>query len=226
MDDLIKRYESHEMGRDLRLCPHFPVVYQADMTQSVSYDGNYFENYVKLVGSPIANRLNDARTALTKKYCRTLVDIGIGSGEFIQRSTLKVYGFDINPVAKKWLEERGLWCNPYEGDKLEEIDGVTFWDALEHIPNPTLLLNRIREGQYAFVSLPIFREDFTDLLKSKHFKPNEHYYYWTERGLKTYMQEQGFEFLEWNDDEVRAGREGITTFVFRKKQAVSIRRAA
>jgi hypothetical protein len=184
------------------------------MSKSVDYDKHYFESYVRKAGTDIAKKLNVGRTAITEKYCESLLDIGVGSGEFIKESGLLVYGFDINPVAIKWLREGDIYRDPYH--YMPQVDGLTFWDSLEHIPNPTELLNQVRKDMFLFVSIPIF----TDLLwvkKSKHYKPDEHYYYYTAQGLMTYMNDSGFETTEISDHETRAGREDILTFVFKKR---------
>ena len=98
---------------------------------------------------------------------------------------------------------------------MPEVDGLSFWDSLEHIPNPNALLSLMRSGQYAFIALPIF-EDLEKVKQSKHYKPNEHYYYFSKDGMIKYMQDSNFTLIEITDDESQAGREGILTFVFLK----------
>lgn len=212
MDSIIKQY-SFAMFDELCWCKTEGIMYQNDMTQSVDYGVAYYERYVTLKASEIANKLNLCRTSITQKYCKSILDIGIGSGEFIKSSKLKTYGFDINPIAITWLESQGLFKNPYES--MPEVDGLSFWDSLEHIPNPNALLSLMRSGQYAFIALPIF-EDLEKVKQSKHYKPNEHYYYFSKDGMIKYMQDSNFTLIEITDDESQAGRDGILTFVFLK----------
>ncbi len=212
MDKIIETYPCIPFG-ELNYCHEHEIMYQRNMTQSVSYDKYYFEDYVRKEKSDIAIKLNAGRTSITQKYCNSILDIGIGSGEFIKSCNIVAYGFDINNVAVKWLRENQIYRDPY--NTMPEVDGLTFWDSIEHIPNPGDLLSRIRSGYYVFISIPIF----SDLLKvrdSKHYKVNEHYYYYTAKGLITYMKDSGFNLIELSDQETKAGRESILTFVFQK----------
>lgn len=213
MNPNVANYPIVSEDADLIYTEH--LAYQKDMSKSVEYGEAYYQNYVSREGTDIARKLNLARTSLSEKYCkRCLLDIGIGSGEFIKSSSLMVYGYDINPHGIKWLRDRALFVDPYERVPIE-VEGFTMWDCLEHIPDPAELLESIKVGQYLFVSLPTF-DDVLKVKESKHYKPNEHYYYFSVEGLKKYLNDYGFAYVEHNDDETRAGREGITSFVFLK----------
>jgi hypothetical protein len=214
MDKLIAGHNRTPLCDGIYLCPWHGVAYQADMDKSVTYGEDYFQTYVRLEGNPIGQKLNDFRTALSSAYCRTILDVGIGSGEFIKRSSIKVYGYDVNPHGVAWLKERGLYLDPYVGLP-EYVEGVTLWDTMEHLPDPGKLLDLMRPKTFVFVSLPIFT-DLSRLTESKHYKPDEHYYYWTDWGLKSYFDSKGFNCVFQGDDETRAGRHSIASFAFRK----------
>src|SRR5581483_12483710 len=109
MDPLIAAFPSQPLAEGVAWCPHNGVAYQTDMSKSVSYDADYFQNYVGLEGGEIGRKLNEFRTAVTAKYVRTLLDVGIGSGQFTMSSKIKVYGYDINPYGVAWLQERGVY---------------------------------------------------------------------------------------------------------------------
>ena len=188
-------------------------MYQRDMTQSVPYDDTYYQKYVNYNNTPIAKAINLHRTSITSKYCKTLLDIGIGSGEFIEKSKITVYGFDINKSGIKWLNERNLYKDPYNDNP--QVEGYSLWDVLEHMPNPGKLLNRIQNNCYVFVSIPIFTE-LIKVRQSRHYKPNEHYYYFSNMGLIDYMKNYGLVLLEVNNEESIAGRDNIITYVFQR----------
>lgn len=146
---------------------------------------------------------------------KLIVDIGIGSGEFIEScKKIKALGYDINEVGVEWLKKRNIFLDPYKDD-LKEIDGFTLWDTLEHMSNPDEFIKVVNYGQHVFISLPTF-ENLNDVKKSKHYKPNEHFYYFTVKGMLYYMWNCGFSCLDYNNDEVKAGREGVTSFAFVK----------
>ena len=214
MDKVIGKYPFVPFG-ELNFCNQHGILYQKDMTVSVPYDEAYFDKYVKYEDTPISHGINKGRIALSHKYCKTILDIGIGSGEFIKKSTAKMYGFDINPKAVVWLKDRRIWVDPYEHIPAD-IEGITMWDTLEHIPKPTELLEKLRSGMYAFVALPIF-DDLTKVRFSKHYRPNEHYYYYTVGGLTKYLDDVGFDFVEICDKESLSGRENILAFAFKKR---------
>lgn len=212
MDKIIKNYNSVPFC-ELRWCIKEDIMYQEDMSQSVEYGEDYFKKYINYESTDIAIKLNEFRTTITEKYCSSLLDVGIGSGEFIKSSNIKTFGFDINPLAKQWLKEKDLFQDPYI--EMPNVDGVTFWDSLEHIPVPCDILSLITKNQYAFISMPIF-SDLLTLKSSRHYRPNEHYYYFTSKGMIQYMHDLDFSIVEIQDGETQAGREGILTFVFQK----------
>lgn len=213
MDRFIKGFAA-VADRDLMLCHEQGVAYQLDMSKTVPYDAAYFDKYVGYEGQEIAHRINAARVALVNKYVGPTVnvlDVGIGSGEFI-KSRPFTFGFDVNPKAQEWLRRRFLWC---EGFEFELFSGVTFWDVIEHIPEPAQYFERLADGAYLFTSIPVF-SDLSQIRTSKHYRPDEHYYYWTKQGFVIWLGMHGFRLLESNDDETKAGRESIMSFAFRK----------
>lgn len=210
MDELIKRFD-HVADGDLNICAARGVAYQRDMSAPVEYGEGYFENYVRLEGHEIARKINAGRMALVDKYAgpdRTVVDVGIGSGEFIKTRPNTV-GIDVNPKAKAWLKK-----NEKLAGSLADYDAYTFWDVLEHIDQPSLhYFRHMKEGSFLFTSLPIF-DDLARVRQSKHYKPNEHFYYWTAQGFIDWMALHRFRLLEQQNFETEAGRESIGSFAF------------
>jgi hypothetical protein len=188
--------------------------FQTDVSNTIKYEKDYFEKYVHMENTEIAKKINKFRTEITSKYCQNILDIGIGSGEFIKSSKIKVYGYDINPYGKKWLEEQSLFLNPYE-DNVDNIEGFSFWDSIEHFYEPTSLLAKIHANKYIFISLPVF-EDIMQIKKSKHYRPNEHMTYFTIKGLVLFLEGLGYKILEVSSEEIKCGRESIFTFVAKK----------
>lgn len=174
------------------------------------YDKNYFDKYVEMSSTPMGQALTKARVDLVNKYTYDeVIDIGIGSGAFVSARN-NTYGFDINPFAVEWLVKENKYKAPTVSNSL------TFWDSLEHIHNPKDLLVGIKE--FAFISLPIFNNS-EHILKSKHFRKDEHCWYFTEDGIKLFMWVFGFKLLESNRMESDLGREDIGTYVFMKMNA-------
>lgn len=217
MDRFIAAFPARPDG-DLMLCLEHGVAYQADMSSPVEYNGAYFDKYLGYEGTAIALAINAARIDLVDRRAGAMarvVDVGIGSGEFIKRRRGPTFGTDINAAALQWLEARGLRATP---ELLWTYDAFTFWDSIEHIPSPEQYLAKVRASGIVFASLPIF-EDLRRIRESKHYRPNEHFYYFTQSGFVRLMALHGFDLLEVNDGESRAGREQILSFAFRRSLA-------
>lgn len=174
------------------------------------YDQSYLQNYIRLADTEIGKKLLDFRLSLVNSYARTsrIIDVGVGSGSFV-RARRDTLGYDINPHAVEFLKKENLWCDYYNSI----VNNITCWDSFEHIKDSYSLLSRVL--RFVFISIPIFK-DVDHVLRSKHFKKSEHCYYFTEKGLVTYMEEHDFRCLHVCYQEVKIGREDIGTFVFER----------
>lgn len=151
---------------------------------------------------------------VAQHYQGSLIDVGIGSGAFLDlrrrsRPMRPTFGYDVNPAGIEWLQHRRLFADPYAAP----FEAASMWDVLEHVPDyPTLLAN---VQQWLFLSLPIFA-DAGHVLRSKHFKPGEHCWYFTRGGLVFAMQACGFTLVSESTVETELGREDIGTFAFKR----------
>lgn len=153
--------------------------------------------------------LEAARHGLVARHTGgPVVDIGIGCGAFIE-SRPNTWGYDINPAAVEWLHASDRYWNPY----IDPCRAVTMWDSLEHIPRFHDLLANVLER--VFVSLPVFADE-ANVRRSRHFRPDEHCWYFTPDGLLTVMRELGWDCVEVNWSESLLGRDDIASFAFRR----------
>lgn len=173
----------------------------------------YWDKYVGYAQTPLGEAITVARVDLVRGWTLgPVVDVGIGSGAFIEgihAAGGTAYGCDVNPVAVVWLHDRWLWRSPWE----QPVHAVTLWDVLEHIEDPAVMLANVTG--FVFTSLPVFASA-DDVFASKHFRPDEHRWYWSADGLIQWMGIQGFECIEHDSRETRLGRESIDTFAFRR----------
>lgn len=173
----------------------------------MDYSGPYFEKYQALDATPMGAALTTARVDMVRRHFDgEVLDVGIGGGRFVIESGGK--GFDVNEEAVQWLKSRNAYADPYKG-----VAAITCWDSLEHVPDPEALVRSV--GEWVFVSMPVYK-DQADCLKSKHFKPGEHLHYWSVRGLIGWFAKMNFGCVEINERESDLGREGITSFAFRR----------
>lgn len=178
------------------------------------YDKEYFDRYARNAQTNLGRALMRARCDFVERHFRgTLIDVGIGSGAFIETRRARqrtTYGYDINPTALQWLDDQMLLVDPY----LIPFDAMTLWDVLEHMADFQSLLANCRE--WLFLSLPIFR-DAEHALRSKHFRPDEHYWFFTREGLVFAMKACGFGLVSESAIETELGREDIGTFAFKRE---------
>lgn len=197
---------------------HFPVTAGA-----APYDRAYFDRYCRQADSDIGRALMAFRCDfVAKHWAGGIIDIGIGSGAFIEARHARMatdpgawtMGFDVNPVARHWLQESGRYVDVTDWRLRPEcFEAVTLWDVLEHIADPRPLLARVK--YWAFVSIPVF-SDAAHVLRSKHFRTDEHFWYFTPTGLIRFMELCGFETVASSAGEIAIGREDIGTFAFKR----------
>jgi len=203
--------------RELTWIQNPGIGYYPVQPSTFPYDSAYFSKYAGYARTPMGAQLNAFRRAFVNRYWgdKVLVDIGVGCGQFIESRAL-TYGYDVNPAGVEWLRERALYRDPYSSEFAERgIDAISCWDVLEHIENPAPLLSSVRS--WVFVSIPVFR-DLNHILGSKHYRPEEHFWYWTEHGFDAFMSAHGFEVVKVSDEETQLGREDILSFALRRRE--------
>ncbi|MBD8242506.1 hypothetical protein IFT95_09895 [Pantoea agglomerans] len=174
------------------------------------YDKWYFMRYQKMADTPMGRELTRARIQLVARhYDGPLVDVGIGAGQFVEARP-NTRGYDINPFGIEWLQQRGLWADVYSC----RHPALSFWDSLEHIDKPEVVVAKAEK--WVFVSVPIFSSGDA-ILASRHFRQDEHIWYWTHKGLLRWFDGQGFDCIEHNTMETALGRDGIGSYAFRRR---------
>lgn len=171
------------------------------------YDEEYFARYQAMADTEMGRELTSSRIKLVARhYSGPLLDVGIGAGQFVEARP-NTRGYDVNPAGVEWLTQRGLWANLY-GDR---YPALSFWDSLEHIDRPDIAVGKAE--RWVFVSVPIFT-GAEHVIRSRHFRKDEHIWYWTHDGLVNWFAEQGFYLVEVNQFETDIGRDGIGSYAF------------
>lgn len=183
-------------------------------TSEPPYDADYFQNYVKLAGTPMGRAITSARVDLVRRYVGNghVTDVGVGCGAFIMARMGWTWGYDVNPAGVAWLHSVGRWCDPYD----RSVSAVTLWDVIEHLEQPAQLLANVR--RWVVMSLPIVPDAGPPSTDWKHYKPREHCWYWTDRGLVNWMAEHGFGLRDRSRIETQLGRQDIGTYVFERER--------
>ena len=185
------------------------------------YDAAYLAKYDGYAATELGRRLTDARVALVEKYTGgEVIDFGCASGAFVSARNGfgtdhgylgggPTFGYDVIPEAVERQQQRGWFRTFFD----REHHAATFWDSLEHLRNPELALDRVE--RFAFVSLPIF-DGLEHVLRSRHFRRDEHFWYFTRAGFESFAARCGFDVLEYSSMESQLGRDSIGTFALRR----------
>ncbi len=189
------------------------VAYQYDMTVRVDYGRDYLAK-IGRYDPAIAGRVNAGRCALVARHlpaAGSILDIGAGDGAFVRCAISWGYdcmGYDVIPTTADRLRREALF-----GDEPAMFDAVTMWDVIEHLPEPGLWLRRVPRGNLLFASVPI-HDDLSRVRESKHYRPGEHLYHFTDAGFVGLMRDYGYRLLERSNHETTAGRESIGGYAF------------
>jgi len=181
-----------------------------------SYDGSYFQHYVDLEKDGKGLELSKLRMQYVNRFAKDyqVVDVGIGAGTFIKTRNghfghAVTWGCDVSREGIEWLNANEL---NFSFERTRCLV-ATFWDSLEHTLDANQYLMHI--SSLAIISMPIYPDE-TCVLTSKHFKPNEHIYYFTKDGLIRFMDKFGFNHMDTSNFETEFGRKGIMSFCFNR----------
>jgi SAM-dependent methyltransferase len=224
--------------RESRRCVSCGTVRTDYNYDSTIYKNSYAECYIGYQQTPINDPLNLFRLGLISRWLRTgdsVLDIGCCIGEFI-RFAERYYscvGYDPNQFAIKIARSRVN--SPIYGElngKVPHVKMVTMFDVIEHLQDPYGFLDNLRDnyllpnGTIVVItpnvdSIPVWDE--TSLQNWKHYKPEEHLFLYSEKGLTTLFERSGFQVIHVGQEEsdIRPGNSngGLLTVVARRANA-------
>lgn len=154
---------------------------------------------------------NRERLNQIKKYKRQgrLLDVGCALGFFLDeaRGDFDTYGVEISKFAATYAREK-LALQVINKDFLdvefedEFFDCITLWDVIEHLPNPTLALNKIYKLLKPDGLLVLSTGDIGSVvskLMGKHWHlllPPQHIYYFSQDTIKRLLKNTGFKVIK------------------------------
>lgn len=177
----------------------------------------YSETYANIYNIKRSDRLDSMRTSFATSTYKTifkiapmsLLDMGFGNGDFLRKASEvfdQCFGYDI--VKEQPMPDG---CKRIDDPFKQYADVATFWDSLEHFPDPYGTIQRLR-AKFVCVSAPYCHwkshEDDEWLQNWRHLKPNEHLYHFTPQSLRRMMESLGYKCIVENavfEDEVRIG---------------------
>lgn len=178
----------------------------------------YGKEYLKTYAGRPTIELSWVRLAFLYLYKHDgcILDIGYGDGEFIRQASRAGYmalGYDNHADDIGVMTVKELVPGAF--------DVVTMFDSFEHMPD---LDEPFKASPSLFVvTVPWLPSDVTDesIREWRHYKPNEHLHYFTEKSLISIMSRHGYgmETRKPIEDLIRKNPQSspnTMTFIFRK----------
>jgi hypothetical protein len=186
----------------------------------ICFNGTHFESYEREAQTSIGKGIMRFRIKTVKQlvsYRRIsthCLDVGIRSGHFLRElkrtSDIQGQGIDVNNWSIQWLHANGFVCTR---DKFEIL---TFWNTLDHLTEPWLLWRNYKP-LFIAMTQTIFKNK-EQIERHQHFKPQQHYWYFTRLGLLEFMERHGYGLVNsCNTEDVKWGQDNKMTFTFMRK---------
>ncbi len=156
------------------------------------YD-DYFGRERDLAARKAAARL-DALASVARRRPGRLVDVGCAAGYFVEAALARgwdAHGVEPSPEARQGMDPS---VAPRVAASLDALDGdfdaVTFWDVLEHLPDPLAALRaaraRLRPDGVMGVVVPVIGSVNTRVAPRTwdQYKPPEHLWFFSRRAAR------------------------------------------
>lgn len=193
-----------------------------------------YTNYLKDKDN-LLKTFRKRKTVIEKyKTSGNILDVGCAAGYFLmvmKKLGWHVYGVDISSymsnIAKKRFGLKNIYNSKLEKVNFRDIrfDVITFWDTIEHLPDPLKELNIARKILKEDGLLVIETQNINNILykilgkKWHHFKPKEHLYHFSPKTIKILLEKSGFSIIKRKSS--LAGRYVSWGFILEKMQRFS-----
>jgi SAM-dependent methyltransferase len=192
-------------------CAHCGVLRTKHSYRANMYGSAYADNYLKYAGSEVNTSLQLFRLGLVSRWLQRgdkILDVGCCVGEFL-RFAEKYYGCVGFEPNEKAIEKRRCSAKIHKtlNGLIRPVKCITMFDVLEHIQEPreflnTLYLQYLLPGGILIVTTPdVQAVSDRELRGWKHYKPEEHLFLYSERGLEILLQSIGFKVIHWGREE-------------------------
>jgi hypothetical protein len=121
---------------------------------------------------------------------KSILDIGVGNGDFIKCASSLVKECYINDITKIDIENT-TWTD----DLNIKVDVITMFDVLEHFENMDIISNF--NCNYLILSVPNCEYGYDDdwFINWKHRRPEEHFHHFNKDSLKKYVESMGYSMI-------------------------------
>lgn len=143
-----------------------------------------------------------------------ILDVGCAAGYFLAIAKEKGFacmGVELSETMAKFARERyglDVRVGTLEAARFPDasFDCITFWDVLEHVPDPTAVLREARRllapGGIVLVETQNVDSAFARRMGSAwhHYKHAEHIYHFSPDTLRRVFERAGLECIHWQSD--------------------------
>jgi 2-polyprenyl-3-methyl-5-hydroxy-6-metoxy-1,4-benzoquinol methylase len=134
-----------------------------------------------------------------------ILDVGTAGGSFLamaKKRGWEVHGCEPNKWLCDWAKQNyGIDITPGTIDSIAYPDGffdvITLWDVIEHVPNPTAVLQRchrlLRPGGFLYLNYPDYGSYASKLMGKRWvFLLSVHIYYFTRKTIAKMLEKNAF----------------------------------
>lgn len=182
---------------------------------------NYTLEYAARQGTTIEMaylRLGVLLTALGFDYVAAakVLEVGPGNGTLLnvlKKHCDEAFGFDVAPTEFSTISRTAATSTPW--------DLLVACDVIEHFRNVDDLFQY--KFEHALITVPCLPDDLSEMANWRHFKPDEHLWYFTKTSFWNWITARGYDviFCDSPEDTIRTrwNKEKPNTITFVIKRA-------
>ncbi len=202
--EFIERYDKYTLNR----CPACDVIFSNPMENPGAEWYERSERYAVGKILPVHSWHHKQFLNNREFYGRRLLDIGCGTGIFLNKAREKgyeVWGIDFDKEAVRIAKERYRLNNVYvmdveslfENFSQDRFDIISFFEVLEHLDNSIQFIRQIKNilkpRGYVAISVPN-RERTLETMGDGDYPPN-HLTRWNRYCLSAFLEQNGFKIV-------------------------------
>jgi SAM-dependent methyltransferase len=200
--------------QEYRRCSHCGTVRTKFDYNEKMYGDSYAENYEEYAETKINTPLQLCRLGMVSRWLRPndrILDIGCCIGEFLRFAEGYYFceGFEPNKTAVKKQRCEATIHTELNGS-IHSANCITMFDVLEHIQKPKEFLEFICNRYLKTDGVLLLTTPNVEALETwndhalrtwKHYKPKEHLFLYSERGLEVLLNSADLEVIHWGREE-------------------------
>lgn len=191
-----------------------PILNSSKLTNTYR-DSNSHDNWFEVLISEDQRKFDEPKFLNGLEACKKILcvpklkilDIGCASGHFIELANKQgheTYGIELTKKAVDYCKSKGLNVIDKElcdGLFNTKFDLITYWDVIEHLPNPSELMeitkNMLNDGGLVLCLVPNADSLAAKIMheKTNMFTPNVHINIFTKKTLESFMSNNGFKSI-------------------------------